>query len=106
MSHQDLAITFYTTAASIKNNCPRDLNHEEVCRSVYSKLYYALYHKYLEHDLSLASSSQSSKHEEIKRRIGANYDSKTFQLYRKMYDLIRHLHNKTTWSFVTCEYNY
>lgn len=87
MSHQQLAITFHKTAVDIKNSCLRNLTHEEICRAVYGRLYYALYHKYLEHDSALASSSKVSKHLEMTNRIRDNHSTATFQLYRKMQDL-------------------
>jgi hypothetical protein len=87
MSHQDLALSFSETAFAIKNNCLRDLNPEQVCRAVYSRLYYALYHKYLEHDSSLATSKDKSKHAAVKRRISAKHSHETLILYNNMYAL-------------------
>lgn len=84
MSHQQLAETFQKTAVAIQTSCLKNLSHEEICRAVYGRLYYALYHKYLEHDTDLANSKEGSKHNEMIRRISANYSTKTFQLYRKM----------------------
>lgn len=84
MSHQDLAISFYKTAICTKNNCLRGLSHEEICRAVYSRLYYSLFHKYLEYDTDLANSKDRSKHQEVQRKISANHSAKTFQLYKKM----------------------
>lgn len=87
MSHQELAIIFKNTAVSIKSNCTRNLSYEDICRAIYGRLYYALYHRYLEHDSFLASSTAPSKHSTMINTIRDNHSDKTLRLYKKMQSL-------------------
>ncbi len=87
MSHQELAISFQKSATCIKSKCVGDLSYEEICRAVYNRLYYALYHKYLVYDNELSLSKDRSKHNAILNKIRDNYSLKTYQLYKKMQSL-------------------
>ena len=87
MSHQELAISFQKSATCIKSKCVKDLSYEEICRAVYNRLYYALFHKYLAYDNELSSSNDRSKHNAVLNKIRDNYSLKTYQLYKKMQSL-------------------
>lgn len=88
MTSQELADQFFTIACEIKTKCLTNLSKEQLSRGVYSRLYYAMYHKYLAHDSTLQETSFGKKHEIIQTNIArGNYDPKTKQLYKKMYAL-------------------
>lgn len=88
MSPQELSEQFFIIACEIKTKCCTSLNQEQLSRAVFSRLYYALYHKYLAHDSTLLNTSLGQKHEMIQSSIGrGNYLHKTKQIYIKMYKL-------------------
>lgn len=87
MSHQDLALSLYNTAVCIKSSGPKTLNHEEICRGVYSRLYYSLFHTYLHHDDSLNLSKEKSQHNEMMLRIKKSSEPDIIILYSKMLNL-------------------
>lgn len=84
--YQSLAGSFLDIARSVSSNCLRDLDAEKISRAVYGRIYYALYHKYLAHDASFATSKEKNKHLIIQREITL-FDPKIRQLYVKMYNL-------------------
>ena len=87
MSHNELAKYFQKSAICAKSYCPKDLSYEQVCRIIYGRLYYALYHKYLEYDVELSNSKERSKHITILNTIRDKYNLQTYQIYKKIQNL-------------------
>lgn len=63
--------------------------HDEVLvrRIIFSRYYYALYHKYMAHDSDLSSRSGPGVHAVILTKIESCNDPKLLQVYRKLMNL-------------------
>ncbi|MFZ2968878.1 MAG: hypothetical protein WA080_07480 [Sulfuricurvum sp.] len=91
MNHQELANQFNTFAYElvIKHTL---IDHETTSlqnetflrRIIFSRFYYALYHKYLAHDSTLSNSTASGKHETISQKIKNCKDDKLYQVFLKL----------------------
>jgi len=90
MTHQDLAYEFCGFVHKFMNeiNDIKFINKtdEMFYRVCFQKLYYALYHKMLHHDISLSESEAPGKHETIYQKLLTN-DPSMAQLYSKMKSL-------------------
>ena len=91
MNHKDLANQFNDFSFQlIKNHS--NINNKVVSikdeiflrRIIFSRYYYALYHKYLEHDKSLSMSTGAGKHDAILQKIKLCRDPKLFQVFLKL----------------------
>ncbi len=91
MNHQELANQFNTFAYElvIKHTL---IDHETTSlqnetflrRIIFSRFYYALYHKYLAHDSALSSSTAANKHDTIVQKIQRCKDPKLAQVFLKL----------------------
>ena len=90
MTHQDLADNFckfvYDFLKEVENISFINKDDEMFYRVCFQKLYYALYHKMLHHDIGLSESEAPGKHETIYQKLLAN-DPSLAQLYSKMRSL-------------------
>jgi len=94
MNHQELANQFNQFAYELikKHNL---INQEIISiqneillrRIIFSRFYYALYHKYLAHDSKLSKSTGASKHDAIKQTIQHCNDDKLNQIFIKLQNL-------------------
>lgn len=86
MTHKDLAFKFCEFVYNFMNEVDNikfiDKTDEMFYRVCFQKLYYALYHKMLHHDISLSESDAPGKHESIYKKLLAN-DPQLAQLYYK-----------------------
>lgn len=88
MTPQELSEQFFNISCEIKTKCTSSLNKEQLSRAIFSRLYYALYHKYLAHDSTLKDAHYGKKHEIIQDSLSRdNYPHKIKQIYKKMYKL-------------------
>ena len=91
MNHQDLANQFNNFSFELINN-HSDINDKIVSiqdevflrRVIFSRYYYALYHKYLAHDKALRVSTGAGKHDIILRKVKNCGDPKLFQTFSKL----------------------
>jgi len=90
MSHEDLAFKFCGFVDNFIKEIDHisfiDKNDEIFYRVCLQKLYYALYHKMLQHDVALSESNAPNQHETIYKKLLKN-DPKLAQLYEKMKSL-------------------
>lgn len=91
MKHQELANQFNEFAyqlvikhTSINSDITSIQNEVFLRRLIFSRYYYALYHKYLAHDSSLSNSSGAGKHETIVQKIKNCKDPKLTQVFSKL----------------------
>ncbi len=56
-------------------------------RILFSRYYYALYHKYLAHDSELSSKTGSGLHEQVLKKIASCGDPKLYQIFTKLRNL-------------------
>jgi len=91
VNHKDLANQFNDFSFQlIKNHS--NINNKVVSikdeiflrRIIFSRYYYALYHKYLEHDKSLSMSTGAGKHDAILQKIKSCRDPKLLQVFSKL----------------------
>ena len=91
MTHQELANGFCKFVYDFTNegNNIKFINKtdEMFYRVCFQKLYYALYHKMLQHDPNLSESNAPGKHETIMQKIKNTHDSQLIQIYAKMKSL-------------------
>ena len=90
MTHQELAFEFCGFVHNFMNEID-DIEFikktdEMFYRVCFQKLYYALYHKMLHHDVNLSESEAPGKHETIYKKLLVN-DPSLAQLYSKMRSL-------------------
>lgn len=77
MTHQEIATSFNSFVDFLNSNecCKCNIRPKDdvlLRRIIFSRLYYALYHKYLHHNQELALSTISGKHATIKSEIEKN----------------------------------
>lgn len=94
MDHLTLANQFNSFAYELVNNhskISQDLTsiQDDVLlrRIVFSRYYYALYHKYLAYDADLSAKSGPGIHEAILNKISTNGDAKLQQVFLKLRNL-------------------
>lgn len=94
MDHLTLANQFNTFAYElVKNHSKVNIEitsiKDEILlrRIVFSRYYYALYHKYLAHDEDLSSKSGAGVHETILKKVNSCGDPKLLQVYLKLRNL-------------------
>ncbi len=94
MDHLALANQFNSFAFELVNNHDR-IDHKILSlkddvflrRVLFSRYYYALYHKYLAHDSDLSSKSGPGLHEQVLKKIGSCGDPKLYQVFLKLRNL-------------------
>jgi hypothetical protein len=91
MNHQELANQFNTFAyelvtkhQDINTNISSIQNETLLRRIIFSRFYYALYHKYLAHDSALSRSTGANKHDAIVQKIQRCNDLKLAQVFLKL----------------------
>ena len=91
MSHQDLANQFNSFAYELithhlKINDKVISIQDEIFlrRIIFSRYYYALYHKYLEHNPKLSASTGTNTHSVIRDNIRNRGDAKLKQIFLKL----------------------
>ncbi|MCF6309949.1 MAG: hypothetical protein L3J19_05680 [Sulfurimonas sp.] len=94
MDHLTLANQFNSFAYELVNNhskINKDITSVQddtlLRRIVFSRYYYALYHKYLAHDKDLSSKSGPGLHETILTKVASCGDPKLYQVYLKLRNL-------------------
>ena len=87
MTHQGMADEFCQFVYSLIQEIDKItfMNEEDPIyyRVCFQKLYYALYHKMLEHDKKLSDSESSNKHEQIQNKLNKS-EHQIAQQYAKM----------------------
>lgn len=88
MTHQELAFEFCSFVYDFMNEIDNikfiNKSDEMFYRVCFQKLYYALYHKILHHDMGLSESDAPGQHETIMKKINRNGDDQLKQIYGKM----------------------
>jgi uncharacterized membrane protein len=91
VNHQDLANQFNDFAYQLINHHlvvnDRIISIQDEIffkRIVFSRYYYALYHKYLEHNSTLSASSGTNIHSSIRNNIQNKGDAKLKQVFLKL----------------------
>jgi len=94
MDHLSLANKFNTFAFEIKDKCTSidseitSLQDNEFFRRIiFSRYYYALYHKFLAHNDELASKTGPGLHEVLLNKVQAYSDPKLYQTFIKLRNL-------------------
>jgi hypothetical protein len=94
MDHLSLANQFNTFAFEVKDNCTSinseitSLQNDEFFRRIiFSRYYYALYHKFLAYNGELASKTGPGLHEILLRKVQAYSDPKLYQTFIKLRNL-------------------
>jgi len=91
VNHQDLANQFNDFAYQLINHHlvlnDRIISIQDeifLKRIIFSRYYYALYHKYLEHNSTLSASSGTNIHSSIRNNIQNKGDTKLKQVFLKL----------------------
>lgn len=92
--HIDLANKFNSFAYELLSNeincknCSSSISDDILFRRIiFSRYYYALYHKCLAYDDQLSQSTIAGKHQAIIEKIKKKNDTKLIQTYLKLYNL-------------------
>lgn len=94
MNHQDLANQLNDFSFQLINH-HSNINDKVISiqdeiflrRVIFSRYYYALYHKYLAHDRTLSMSTGAGKHEVILNKIKNCGDPKFYSIFSKLREL-------------------
>ena len=91
MNHQDLAnqlndfsFQLITHHSNIDDKVVSIKDEVFLRRIIFSRYYYALYHKYLEHDRVLSQNTGAGKHDVILQKIKRCEDPKLLQVFSKL----------------------